>query len=168
MHNLAPKAPEHVPDRFNLTLEQLFHDFMNKMTQICDVNPGGATVTAAVALQYPDRVQYRFASNQRTETELERVRLFVDDILQTLQDLTEKSSLSIKIRVLQKVIAFNRPRLQVYVKAVASQSERCLKTAGLAPDVVEKLEALQSLSKLANDKELDEDTCKTRSRVLYW
>lgn len=165
MHNLAPKILEPVTDSFSLTPDQLFHDFMNKMAQICDSRPRGETVTAAVALQYPDRVQYRFASNQRSENELQRVRLFVIDILDTLQGLTEESMKPIKAKILQKVVAFNRPRLQVYVKAVATKSEICLQTTGLASDVDEKLEGLQSLSMLANDAELDEDTCKIPSDI---
>lgn len=166
MHNLAPRIPEPVPDRFNMTQEQLFHDFINKLAQICDIQPGGSMVTAACALQYPDRVQYRFASNQRNEQELKRLKDFIVDILNTLQGWTEESSSPIKVTVLRKIVAFNRPRLQTYVKNVASQSSACLETSGLAPRVVEKLAELRTLSTAANDKELAEDTCRCFGRML--
>lgn len=168
MHNLAPKTPEPVPDRFSLTSEQLFHDFVNKMAQICDIQTGGDTVTAAVVLQFPDRVQYRFASNQRTKTELEQVRGFVVDILRTLQSLTEESSKSITMSVLQQVVAFNRLRLQHYVKVVATESSRCLEARDLAAEVVGQLKALQELSMSANNNGLDENICKPLSNFQSW
>lgn len=161
-----PKAPEAVQERFTLTLEQLFHDFMNKLAQICDIKLGGTTVTAVIAIQHPDRVQFRFASNQRGEAELRRLKSFATDILDTLRDWTEESSLSSQASVLRKIVAFNRPRLQPYVNRVAVQSVKCLGTTGLASVVVEKLEMLRDLSKKANDKEIDEVSCERWKAVL--
>lgn len=143
-----------------MTREQLFHDFMNKLAQICDIQRRGSTVTAACALQYPDRVQYRFASNQRSAEELKQLKYFVVDILGTLQDWTEESSVLTRMTVLRKIVAFNRPRLQGYVTHVASQSAQCLETPDLAPRVMEKLTELRTLSMDANEIELAEDTCK--------
>lgn len=160
MHNLAPGISEPSPHRLSQTLEQLFHDFMNKLAQICDTKPRGSTVTAVAVLSLPDRVQYRFASNQRSESELEQMKEFVTDVLKTLQDWTEETSRLVKARVLRKVVAFTRPRLEGYVKAVALHSEKCLETRGLAPSIVEKLQELHTISRSANDQELEEDTCK--------
>lgn len=168
MHNLAPRIPEPSPGTWNQTEEQLFHDFMNKLAQICDNRKGGPTVTAVVALSYPDRVQYRFASNQRSEQDLEQMKKFVIDILETLREWTEEQSLLVKMRVLRKVVAFTRPRLRGYVEAVASYSVVCLKSEDLAPGVVQKLEALQQISSAANGPDLDENACESELRNLLW
>ncbi|KAJ4397232.1 hypothetical protein N0V93_001456 [Gnomoniopsis smithogilvyi] len=157
MHNLAPRIPEPSPDRFNQSEEQLFHDFMNKMAQICDTRPGGSTVTAVAALSYPDGVQYRFASNQRSKGDLDQMEIFVTEILQTLQDWTEETSLLVKTRVLRKVIAFTRPRLRGYVKAVATFSDECLRAGDLVPEVAQALKMLQEISSDANGPDLEEE-----------
>lgn len=173
MHNLAPKSLESAPDSFGLTQEQLFHNFINKMAQICDSKRGGDTVTSAVALQYPEKIQYRFASNQRNRMELETVRLFVNDILLTLQRWTgespgspRSSKKTVIASLLQKIIGFNRPRLQHYVKQVAEKSETCLEIKNLPSEVLNALRDLQELSRLANDKELSEDECKSQTSII--
>ncbi|CAN8098844.1 unnamed protein product [Discula destructiva] len=158
MHNHAPRLLDQSPDRFNQSQEQLFHDFMNKLAQICDIRFGGATVTAVAALKFPDRVQYRFASNQRSESDLMQMEYYVTDVLETLRDWTEETGQLVTARVLRKVIAFCRPRLEVYVKAVASNSKACLESKDLAPGVAQKLDVLQEISRGAHDQEQDEDT----------
>lgn len=163
MHNLAPRVPEPSPNRWNQSLEQLFHDFMNKLAQICDTHSKAPTVTAVVAISHPDRVEFRFASNQRSTEDLVHMKAFVTNVLETLRDWTETTSALVQLRILRKVIAFTRPRLEKYVKAVASCSETCLQTGGLAPDVAQKLRELHSLSGGANDQKLDEDTCESRT-----
>lgn len=163
MHNLAPKAPEPTPDTSSMTLEQMFHNFLNKLAQICDTRPAGDTVTAVVALVLPGRegnVQYRFASNKRDEGELAQLKDFVVDVLDTLRDWTEEESRLVVARVLRKVIAFNRLRMEMYVRAVASKSDICLGKPDLAPIVVDKLEELRRLAREANKPDLDEAQCK--------
>lgn len=163
MHNLAPKAPEPTPDTASMTWEQMFHNFLNKLAQICDTHPGGDTVTAVVALVQPGRkgeVQYRFASNQRDEGELAQLEAFVVDILGTLRDWTEESSKLVECRVLRKVIGFNRTRMKMYVRAVASGLDICLGKPELAPVVVDKLKELRRLAREANKEDLDEALCK--------
>lgn len=136
---------------------------MNKLAQICDTKTKGPTVTAVVALSLPDKIQYRFASNQRSEANLAVMELFVTDVLETLRVWTEATSLLIKLRVLRKVIAFTRKRLEGYVKAVASCSEACLQeTTGLDVKVVQRLQNLRVISSHANNQDLDEPTCKSR------
>lgn len=164
MHNLAPKVLEPSPDRFYQSLDQLFHNFMNKLAQICDARPRGSTVTAVVALSYPDGVQYRFASNQRTQEELEHMKLYVTEVLHNLRDWTddgtEESERLVNRRVLRRVIAFTRPRLEGYVKAVATFSAQCLETQGLALKVRQKLLRLFETSSEANGEDLNEETCE--------
>lgn len=166
LHNLAPRVPDPVPDRWSQTQEQLFHDFMNKLAQICDTRPKGATVTAVVALSLPDRVQYRFASNQRSEDELVHMKAFVIDVLHTLRDWNEESSLLVKAKILQKVVVFTRPRLEGYIKAVANYSRECLNTTGIDLKVTQKLHELHQISSRANDPGLTGNVCKSQLRDI--
>lgn len=166
MHNLAPKVPDQHFDRANMVPKQIFHDYLNKLAQICDNKPYGTTVTAVAVLVYPDKVQYRFASNQRNAQEQTRLKAFVEDILNDLQGWTMKKDRSqreeVRLRVLRKVVAFNRPRLQKYVKALAEHSKQCLSASvsSLTPEIVEKLKEVSKLAWDTNDKNLDEGTCK--------
>lgn len=174
MHNLAPKILEHHADRAHMTPKEIFHDFLNKLAQICDNVPtGGATVTAVAVLHYPHVVQYRFASNgprhrERDEQERERLRFFIESVLKTLRDWVpshqnnEKDRQMTHLRILYKVVLFNRRRLQAYVKSLAEHSVKSLASgvAGLAPEVVEKLKEISKLAVKANNKELSDDECK--------
>lgn len=166
LHNLAPRVPEPAPDRWSQTHEQLFHDFMNKLAQICDARPKGPTVTAVVALSLPDRVQYRFASNQRFEDDLMHMKAFVTDILYTLRDWTQESSLLVKAKVLQKVITFTRPRLGGYIKAVANESRECLDATDIDPKLTQKLHELHEISSRVNNPDLKGDACESRFEIL--
>lgn len=165
IHNLAPKNPEPSPVRWSQTLDQLFHDFMNKLAQICDSQSGGRMVTAVVALSLPDRVQYRFASNQRSQEELDQMRMFVTEVLETLRDWTEESTLPVKARILGRVMAFTRPRLRKYINAVATFSAACLETQGLSPEVITKLRKLHETSSEADAVEKADD--EADEEVLY-
>lgn len=119
-------------------------------------------VTAVVALSPPGHagVQYRFASNQRSQAELTQLKHFVVDILQTLRDWTEETSSLVKERALRKVIVFNRERLQLYVRAVVTRSKQCLETNNLAPEITAKIENLHKISSDADDRGSDENTCE--------
>lgn len=160
LHNLAPRVPEPAPDRWSQTQEHLFHDFMNKLAQICDIRSGGSTVTAVVALSLPDRVQYRFASNQRSTDDLVHMKAFVTDVLHTLRDWTEESSSFVKANVLQKVVTFTRPRLGGYIKAVANYSRECLNATDIDPKIVQKLDELRQISSRTSGPDLSADACK--------
>ncbi|KUI55253.1 hypothetical protein VP1G_02669 [Cytospora mali] len=158
MHNNAPKVLEQAPEIAFQTPEQLFHGFINVLAQICDTKRGGNTVTAIVVLQYPERVQYRLASNQRDEVELAQVESFLKDILNTLQAWTKEQTDIVKARILRKVVAFNRPRLQLYVRAIHTQSKICLEeqTSNVTAQTTEKIKNLRDLSAKADDRGLEE------------
>ena len=103
-----------------------FHCFVNKLAQLCDSDKNGDTVTAVVVLQYPDRIQYRFASNQRKEDDLIRTQSYLENILKSLGatdvgDLTFLSS-----HILRKVISFTRPRISAYVKSLKENTPLCI------------------------------------------
>lgn len=168
MHNLAPKVLGREPHEAAHTKEQLFRDFMNKLAQICDNKPKGSTVTAAAALQHPDHLEYRFASNERKPKELENMKNFIEDILNSLKAWTPTTNGEVRAIILRKIVAFNRPRLLAYVRAIQTRSQECL---GLPADSItsqtrEILQVLQDLSLKANEKEADQAACK--SKALTW
>lgn len=164
LHNRPQKQLEHAPDETVQTQEQLFHDFVNKLAQICDNKCGGNTVTSAVVIQYPDRVQYRFASNQRKNGDLVLVKSFIEEILNVLGTWTDAESAAalVRARILRKVVTFNRCRLQVYVRAIRYKSQECLNTpmGSISTQTREKLQSLRELSIKADDRELEETACE--------
>ncbi|KAG6360148.1 hypothetical protein INS49_011204 [Diaporthe citri] len=156
MYNRAPRAPDSLTEVPPHSLDELFKDFVNKLCQICDNKPRGSTVTAISVLQYPDRVQYRFASNQRSESDLLEVKTYLQDILETLRGYTASSSTPLVESVLSKIVAFNGQRLQIYVKHISAQTQSCLKTPTISTELSDKLSELQDLALKAGDQELEE------------
>lgn len=161
-HNHAPKVLDHASDVTVQSSEQLFRDFMNKLAQICDSKPKGSTVTAAVALRYNDHVQYRFASNDRNERELEKLKSFIEDILNSLSTWTVATNEKVRAIILRKIVAFNRLRLQAYVRAICTQSQECLKSPenSVTNQTRQTLKNFQDLALQADDREADEAACE--------
>ncbi|KAK4641625.1 hypothetical protein QC761_500040 [Podospora bellae-mahoneyi] len=60
-----------------------FFCFVNKLSQVCDSERGGDTVTAFSVLQ-PDIIEYRFTSNRRTEISFQTKTRFVTKLLNTV------------------------------------------------------------------------------------
>ncbi len=101
---------------------QFFPCFVNKLAQICDIKPGGDNVTAVAVLQ-PGSVEYRLASNSRTNTAFETVKKFLaDDVLGALGQISDQALrnnaqvASLRSGILLKVLAFNRRRIGCYVR----------------------------------------------------
>jgi hypothetical protein len=106
--------------------KETYFCFLNKLSQICDSQPKqplGKTVSAIVALD-SGTIEFRLASNQRDSRELDTVREYLTDILEVLgratdQEVNDKASAStISSGILQKVLAFNRERVEDYMKAL--------------------------------------------------
>ncbi|KAH9206063.1 hypothetical protein DL95DRAFT_233344, partial [Leptodontidium sp. 2 PMI_412] len=121
----TPKAPD-LSQGVAQSPELDFHCFVNKLALLCDSDRGGNTVTAVVVLQYPDRIQYRFASNRRKEADLIHTQSFLKNILETLgatdvSDLTLLSS-----HILREVISFTRSRIGSYAKSLEEQTPLCI------------------------------------------
>lgn len=116
-------------------------------------------MTAVTALQRPDGVEYRFASNQRKDMDRERMKDFVTDLLKTISPCTEATTMLVTVRVLSKVILFNRSRLRSsYVDKIAKHASTCLETEDLPPVVRENLTELQRLA--TDAKAQDEAACE--------
>ncbi|KXX75488.1 hypothetical protein MMYC01_208107, partial [Madurella mycetomatis] len=108
----------------------VFHCFVNKLAQICDDRRGGDTVTAFAVLQ-PGNVQYYFGCNGRNAAALESVRSYVADVLNLIgtanpddvKKATRDSSTPLFSHVLQKIVGFNRPRIERYISVLAKSVE---------------------------------------------
>jgi hypothetical protein len=108
--------------------ERAFHSFVNKLGQICDRECGGKTVTAFVVLEYPDHIQYRFASNQQETNDLVGAGMFVTWILRTLGEATDDQLREKTSPILRAVLSFTRPRVGAYIKSLKDNVAACIKT----------------------------------------
>lgn len=111
--------------------KEAFFCFVNKLSQVCDSQRGGDTITAFAVLQ-TGSVEYRFASNRRDGESLAEVRRYVTDLLQTLghapetalKDKNQRAALT--SQVLSKVLGFNRPRIEVYLRSLLKHLDFCI------------------------------------------
>jgi hypothetical protein len=123
------------PPSHHQTLEQKFHVFVNKLSQICDYELNGKSVTACVVLQEPDRVLYLLASNDRKTRELEDMRAKLMSILTILREniiadaADRKSDDDLSDRLLRLVLAYHKRRVDSYLltlsKALIDCADAC-------------------------------------------
>ncbi|KAL2258613.1 hypothetical protein VTK26DRAFT_8023 [Humicola hyalothermophila] len=116
---------------------QIFFCFVNKLSQICDNEPRqmfGKSVTAFVILD-SGTIEYRFACNQREEHELETVKNYVTGILDLLNAVTDDQlsdktfMATVSSRILRRILAFNRRRIEMYLDALSVRLEFCIASA---------------------------------------
>lgn len=100
--------------------EEAFRCFVNKLGQLCDSRRKGATVTAFTILQLPEKVQYRFASNKRTDEELEKTIEYVTDILNILANYNESQNDLTESKILWKAMSFVKHRARTYFTLLVS------------------------------------------------
>lgn len=110
--------------------------------------------------QYTDKIVSRFASNQRSENDLLKVKSYLQDILETLKDHTTTSLTLLMASVLRKIVAFNRPRLQSYVKHLSEHTRKCLDKSNSSTELSDKLEELRDLAAKADNRALEEAKCE--------
>ena len=114
--------------------ENLFHNFVSRLGQICDSRPGGFTVTAFTVLQHPDKVEYVFGSNRRKPVELESTRAYIHAILTSLrkspncEDDDEREEYLDDL--LRDVLMFNRERVKRYLNGLTASLELCVTICG--------------------------------------
>lgn len=125
VHNQVPISPELTSD-VEQSPKQLYCNFINKLAQLCDNKPGGATVAALTVLQFPDCVQYRFAFNQQKQRELDAASLFVTEILKTICRENGKASQEMTSFILQRALIFNRRRVEGYLTTLNGQVDQCI------------------------------------------
>ncbi|KAK3489903.1 hypothetical protein B0T13DRAFT_81054 [Neurospora crassa] len=125
-----------------------FRCFVNKLGQICDSELRGKSVTAFAVLQ-PGGIQYRFASNQRTNEELQDVKKYITNILGTLGSTPDDQLNGVFGAVLERVISFNRPAIQQQIKNLTKQEgiNHCVKVCE-EEDTFESREAVHGINSL--------------------
>jgi hypothetical protein len=114
--------------------EDLFRNFVSRLGQICDSRPGGSTVTAFTILQHPDKIEYVFGSNRRTEVELETTKAYIRAVINSLRassysedDQQREDCLS---TLLRDILIFNRLRVQSYLNGLTTDLEACIAICG--------------------------------------
>ncbi|KAH7324016.1 hypothetical protein BKA65DRAFT_511911 [Rhexocercosporidium sp. MPI-PUGE-AT-0058] len=166
----TPKAPD-LSQGVAQSPELDFHCFLNKLALLCDSDRCGNTVTAVVVLQYPDRIQYRFASNQRKEADLIHTQSFLENILNTL-GTTDVSDLTLlRSHILRGVISFTQPRIRSYAKSLMEQLPLCISDCQRddsqeSRSILTRLEELRELVSFSTDKNLDDKAFSTGCESL--
>ncbi|KAK1826641.1 hypothetical protein QBC39DRAFT_363963 [Podospora conica] len=137
--------------------KQLHRCFVNKMAQICATKKDSDTVTALGIIQ-PGETRYIFASNKRSEEELDDLQEFIEDILNTLgaaqheevKDAINNKQSALFSDILRKILRFNRPRLQHYIRKVAGGVEACIESVQESEEggSIEAQEAVANLERL--------------------
>lgn len=116
---------------------QIFFCFVNKLSQICDSEPKqilGKSVTAFAVLD-PGTIEYRFASNQRNEYELNTVRDYLTGILDLLSAVNDEQLKEERLmadtfsNILRRILAFNRARIEMYMEELNSRLAFCITSA---------------------------------------
>lgn len=111
------------------TEEQRFHQFVHKLSGVCDSTRGGKTVTSFAVLEHEDRFVYVFGCNQVCSLDLVKTQKFVTELLTTLSgfhQLDETAQDPFRRAVLEKILTFNVPRLDIYLKSFKGQLGECL------------------------------------------
>jgi hypothetical protein len=108
--------------------EHGFHDFVNKLAQLCDIERGGKTDTALAVLQYLDYIQYRFTSYNRETEELDHTQKFITTILSALGRVEKHNVQGITSNILRTSLCFTRPRVEADVKTLKNEVTRCIST----------------------------------------
>ena len=119
--------------------KQTYFCFLNKLSQICDSQKKqdfGKTVSAIVILDL-GTIEYRLASNKRDSRELDTVKEYLTDILNVLGHVTDRETndkafmATVSSSILRKVLAFNRARIEVYLKELVETDRLafCIKSA---------------------------------------
>jgi hypothetical protein len=124
IHSRPAKSPD-LPLDGEQSPERAFHDFVNKLAQLCDIERGGRTVTSLTVLQEPDHIEYRFASNDRTTEELNHARDFILSILNALGRAGKYDLQPFISHILRKSLCFARSRVEPYVKALKKEVTLC-------------------------------------------
>lgn len=118
--------------------KETYFCFVNKLSQICDSHgkqPLAKTVSAIAVLD-SGTIEYRLASNLRSNREMEGVTQYLESILDILRGVTDEQVRDrefvapIFSDILQLVLAFTRPRVADYVESL-QRDDRSIGTSYL-------------------------------------
>lgn len=81
------------------------------------------------------------------------------DILDTLKGYTAAPSTRVRPSLLRKIVAFNRLRLQHYVRVLYLKPQECLDTPEIPAELSDTLGEIRDLAQKADNRELEEGEC---------
>lgn len=140
------------------TTEVLFKDFVNKLSQFCDVKPGGDSVTAFTVLDLQDHYEYRFACNRMNKSRLNKTVEYMKDLLQTLHHV--KPNEDPTSLLLAKVLCFCRNRIHHYLGAFKTACRACEATQPADRRLLDQIRHCLQAATAADFKGMDEARCE--------
>lgn len=123
------KAPE--PAERPTNTKGRFRKFVDKLASVCDSHKGGTTVTSfsvLQSLQNPKDILYVFGCNNILFYRLQTLYHFVTKLLQKVakaDSLDRSKRRALRKELLQDVLLFNRPRVELYGKALQGHIRDC-------------------------------------------
>lgn len=143
----------------NNSFEATFKDFVNRLSQFCDIKLGGDSVTAFTVLDLQDRVQYRFACNKMNKSRLTKMSDFVTDLLTALRTTTNLDG-KLKQVLMERVLDHCRTRVHSYLGAFKAACRACLETKPADRGIVDQLNILKKAASEADFKSHPCDVCE--------
>ncbi|KAL7907355.1 hypothetical protein GGI35DRAFT_86969 [Trichoderma velutinum] len=165
-------ATQHEPNtmRDNVdSAEQTFKCFVNRLAQVCDNKRGdnGSTVSGIAVLEEPEGVHYIIGSNNRKQSKLADVKLFVEQLLDIVAKSTGQptndGSRAYR-EALWHILKFDGNRVRFYLINTVAYLEECIRDYdrrhgnSLSSEALRfrsQLSGLTELVKFGDDKELE-------------
>lgn len=140
--------------------EATFMDFVNTLSQFCDVKLGGDSVTAFTVLDFQDRVQYRFACNRLNKSRLTRIATFVTDLLATLRGSSTAGGDAPDLVLLEKALGHCRTRVHSYLGYFKDSCRACIETRPADSASVKQLREFIKVAGEADFKSKPDNECE--------
>lgn len=150
------------------SLDGIFKDFVNRLSQFCDIKLGGDFVTAFTVLDREDRIEYRFACNRANQSQLGRMSTFVTELLTMLREEEESNTAEDgghdhHQALLEKVLTHCRVKIHTYLRALKTSCRECLATNPAEKASLEQLRQLEKAAAYADFGSLEPNECKLSS-----
>ncbi|KXH38787.1 hypothetical protein CNYM01_03521 [Colletotrichum nymphaeae SA-01] len=147
-----------VPDGSARTILEFF---INKVAQVYDNRPFGSTITSLAIIQKPDKVQYIFASNQRSSEDAQSAVTTIQTLLdkmgsQNRVDVGDDDGSPVFRELLRDILLFHKQRVTLYKSRLNERLNQCIEelkarsldaVASLGGPLLDELEYLQALTK---------------------
>ena len=113
-------------ERFSSPRER-YEQFVYKLAYTISFNIGGGTVSALTAVVGGDgSIVYPFAGNLLSEGNGERIKNYIETLLRDVARAGSSLSKESRYRLLFKVLLFARPKVESYLKSLASHATALL------------------------------------------
>ncbi|OHE99941.1 hypothetical protein CORC01_04842 [Colletotrichum orchidophilum] len=150
--------------------------FINKLAQICDNRPYGSTVTSLAIIQKPDKMQYIFASNQRSPEDAESSRTVISQLLDNMAvperfDVRDDDRSPVFRQLLHNILLFHAERVSLYISRLNQRLNQCvenLKATSSQPGdpLLYELEYLQTLTEVMEPLDDNEEVARNSERLV--